>query len=184
MKYIFDIYANFGSVQPTHIHTCWLLLYTLTLFNCLHFSPTDISFGRYSGKSFLEFEGIEIGATLSVTMRFQTESMYGTLLYMTSAKKGVFFIKLYISNGTLQVKLHMHIHCMTSMSLPLQIMDQRIGWRINNPHYPHTPVRLFLQPKWGSSSDQYSTAGCWWKWACGAFEVREFVLQYPNILRS
>ncbi|KAG1930353.1 neurogenic locus notch protein [Pimephales promelas] len=63
---------------------------------------TDISFGRYSGKSFLEFEGIEIGATLSVTMRFQTESMYGTLLYVSSAKKGVFFIKLYISNGTLQ----------------------------------------------------------------------------------
>ncbi|CAM4725781.1 unnamed protein product [Leuciscus chuanchicus] len=63
---------------------------------------TDISFGRYSGKSFLEFEGIEIGATLSVTMRFQTESMYGTLLYVTSAKKGVFFIKLHISNGTLQ----------------------------------------------------------------------------------
>ncbi|XP_067277909.1 protein eyes shut homolog [Pseudorasbora parva] len=64
--------------------------------------PTGISFGRYSGKSFLEFEGIEVGATFSVTMRLQTVSRYGTLLYLTSAKKGVFFIKLYISNGTLQ----------------------------------------------------------------------------------
>ncbi|XP_051773782.1 protein eyes shut homolog [Ctenopharyngodon idella] len=64
--------------------------------------PKDISFGRYSGKSFLEFEGIEVGATLSVTVRFQTECRYGTLLYSTSAKKGAFFIKLYISNGTLQ----------------------------------------------------------------------------------
>ncbi|KAL1262658.1 hypothetical protein QQF64_005397, partial [Cirrhinus molitorella] len=63
--------------------------------------PTDISFGRYSGKSFLEFEGIEVSAAFSVTLRFLTESMYGTLLYSASAKKAIFFIKLYISNGVL-----------------------------------------------------------------------------------
>ncbi|RXN10513.1 eyes shut-like protein [Labeo rohita] len=63
--------------------------------------PTDISFGRYSGKSFLEFEGIEVGAAFSVTVRFLTEYMYGTLLYSASAKKGIFSIKLYISNGAL-----------------------------------------------------------------------------------
>lgn len=63
------------------------------------------------------------------------------------------------------------------MSLPFHIMDQRIG---TNPDYPHTPVWLFLQPKWGRSAAQYSTAGCWWRWACGAFEVREFLLQYAS----
>lgn len=126
-----QISALYSQHTSTHVDFYFYTLFklrktTLTLFNYLHFSSTDISFGRYSGKSFLEFEGIEIGATFSVTMRFQTESMYGTLLYVTSAKKGVFFIKLYISNGTLQVKLHMHIHCMTYISLPLQIMDQRL----------------------------------------------------------
>ncbi len=80
------------------------------VFNCLHFPPTDISFGRYSGKSFLEFEGVEVDGVFSVTVRFLTESMYGTLLYSGSAKNGIFFIKLYISNGTLWVILQMHIH--------------------------------------------------------------------------
>lgn len=79
----------------------------------------------------MEFQGIEIGATLSVTMRFQTESMYGTLLYVTSAKKGVFFIKLYISNGTLQVKLHMHIHCMTYMSFNITNNGSKNGMKNN-----------------------------------------------------
>jgi len=123
---ISSLYSQHTSTNVDFYFTLFKLRKTtLTLFNCLLFSPTDISFGRYSGKSFLEFEGIEIGATLSVTMRFQTESMYGTLLYVSSAKKGVFFIKLYISSGTLQVKLHMHKLCMTL--LPLQIMDQRMG---------------------------------------------------------
>lgn len=99
-----------------HSHKC--RLYTIqversyggTMLNCLHFSPADISFGRYSGKSFLEFEGIEVDGVFSVTVRFWTESMYGTLLYSASVKKGIFFIKFYISSGTLWVILQMHIH--------------------------------------------------------------------------
>lgn len=81
-----------------------------TMFNCLNIPPTDISFWRYSGKSFLEFEGIEVDGVFSVTVRFWTESMYGTLLYSASVKKGIFFIKFYISSGTLWVILQMHIH--------------------------------------------------------------------------
>ncbi len=96
------------------------------VFNCLHFPPTDISFGRYSGKSFLEFEGVEVDGVFSVTVRILTESMYGTQLYSGSAKNGIFFIKLYISNGTLWVILQMHIHlwfCLFVFSKP--------------PHYLH-----------------------------------------------
>ncbi|XP_051945836.1 protein eyes shut homolog [Xyrauchen texanus] len=66
--------------------------------------PTDIIFGKYSGNSFLEFAGIEIGAVLSVTVRFQTNARDGTLLYSDQGPvpRGVFFIKLYIYKGTLK----------------------------------------------------------------------------------
>nr|XP_055025772.1 protein eyes shut homolog [Misgurnus anguillicaudatus] len=66
--------------------------------------PTDIIFGRYFGNSFLEFEGIELGAVFSLTVRFQTEVRDGALLYLDQGTdpRGDFFIKLYISLGTLQ----------------------------------------------------------------------------------
>ncbi|KAI7805359.1 putative protein eyes shut-like protein [Triplophysa rosa] len=66
--------------------------------------PTDSIFERYSGNSFLEFEGIELCAVFSLTVRFQTEVREGTLLYLDQGTmpRGDFFIKLHISSGTLQ----------------------------------------------------------------------------------
>lgn len=75
---------------------------------CLYFPPADIIVGRCSGNSFLEFEGIELGAVFNLTVRFQTEVREGTLLYLDQGTmpRGDFFIKLHVSSGTLQVKLH------------------------------------------------------------------------------
>ncbi|KAL6466427.1 hypothetical protein MHYP_G00242310 [Metynnis hypsauchen] len=64
----------------------------------------DVVYGRYSGDSFLEFEGIDLGAVNNITVRFQTWSWNGTLLYVDQGRvrRGFFFIKLHLLNGTLQ----------------------------------------------------------------------------------
>ncbi|KAK3522966.1 hypothetical protein QTP86_010304 [Hemibagrus guttatus] len=61
----------------------------------------DITYGRYSGTSFLEFEGINLSAVSNITVRFQTRSVNGTLLYVDQGA-GFFFIKLYLNNGILK----------------------------------------------------------------------------------
>uniref|UniRef100_A0AAR2KS92 Protein eyes shut homolog n=1 Tax=Pygocentrus nattereri TaxID=42514 RepID=A0AAR2KS92_PYGNA len=68
--------------------------------------PADVVYGRYSGDSFLEFEGIDLGAMNNITVRFQTWSWNGTLLYVDQGRvrRGFFFIKLHLLNGALQVR--------------------------------------------------------------------------------
>ncbi|XP_049328582.1 protein eyes shut homolog isoform X2 [Astyanax mexicanus] len=64
----------------------------------------DIEYGRYSGDSFLEFDGIDLGAVSNITLRFQTWAQNGTLLYIDQGRvhRGFFFIKLHLLNRKLQ----------------------------------------------------------------------------------
>ncbi|XP_030628115.1 protein eyes shut homolog [Chanos chanos] len=66
--------------------------------------PKDISYVGYSGDSFLEFEGINLGALNNITVRFQTRAANGTLLYADQGPdpRAFFFIKLFILKGILQ----------------------------------------------------------------------------------
>ncbi|XP_046698701.1 protein eyes shut homolog isoform X3 [Silurus meridionalis] len=61
----------------------------------------DISYGRYSGASFLEFEHIHLSAVSNITVRFQTRSVNGTILFVDQPF-GCLFLKLYLNNGILQ----------------------------------------------------------------------------------
>lgn len=66
----------------------------------------DSSYIHYFGDSYLEFEGIDLGALNNITVRFQTQAAQGTLLYVDQgpANGDFFFMKLYVREGRLQVK--------------------------------------------------------------------------------
>ncbi|XP_064792399.1 protein eyes shut homolog [Oncorhynchus masou masou] len=62
------------------------------------------SYVQYSGNSYLEFEGIDLGANNNITVRFQTQEAQGTILYVDqgAVTRGFFFMKLFIQEGMLQ----------------------------------------------------------------------------------
>ncbi|XP_036845901.1 protein eyes shut homolog [Oncorhynchus mykiss] len=64
----------------------------------------DSSYVQYSGNSYLEFEGIDLGANNNITVRFQTQEAQGTILYVDqgAVTRGFFFMKLFIQEGMLQ----------------------------------------------------------------------------------
>lgn len=66
----------------------------------------DASYVQYFGDSFLQFKGIDLSALNNITVRFQTHSAQGTILYMDQgpANTDYFFMKLFIQDGILQVK--------------------------------------------------------------------------------
>ncbi|KAI3363129.1 hypothetical protein L3Q82_011776 [Scortum barcoo] len=63
-----------------------------------------LSYVRYFGNSYLEFEGIDLSALNNITVRFQTQEAQGTILYMDegAANGDFFFMKLFILDGILQ----------------------------------------------------------------------------------
>ncbi|XP_062376385.1 protein eyes shut homolog [Sardina pilchardus] len=66
--------------------------------------PADISYVRYAGDSYLEFQGVDLGTMSTITLRFQTLAANGTLLYSDQGRdaSAFFFIKLFVQQGTLQ----------------------------------------------------------------------------------
>ena len=80
---------------PTHFELGYFYIVT----------STDVSYVRYSGDSYLEFQGVDLGTASTITMRFQTLEVNGTLLYSDQGRdvSAFFFIKLFIHEGTLQV---------------------------------------------------------------------------------
>ncbi|KAL2083223.1 hypothetical protein ACEWY4_020996 [Coilia grayii] len=65
---------------------------------------TDGSYVRYFGDSYLEFQGVDLGTMSTITIRFETQEVSGTLLYTDQGNdaSAFFFIKLYIHEGRLQ----------------------------------------------------------------------------------
>ncbi|KAG9344226.1 hypothetical protein JZ751_010895, partial [Albula glossodonta] len=66
--------------------------------------PTDFSYVFYSGDSYMEFEGIDLGAISNISVRFQSRSPEGNILYADQGPTSAdyFFIKLFINGGMLQ----------------------------------------------------------------------------------
>uniref|UniRef100_UPI003AAC0E98 protein eyes shut homolog n=1 Tax=Centroberyx gerrardi TaxID=166262 RepID=UPI003AAC0E98 len=66
--------------------------------------PSDSSYTQYFGNSYLEFEGIDLGALNNITVRFQTQVAQGTILYVDQGpiNSDFFFMKLFVLNGILQ----------------------------------------------------------------------------------
>ncbi|KAM6956330.1 protein eyes shut homolog [Aplochiton taeniatus] len=66
--------------------------------------PPASSYIKYSGNSYLEFEGINLGTVNNITVRFQTQNGQGTILYVDQGptSRGSFFMKLFILQGMLQ----------------------------------------------------------------------------------
>ncbi|GAA6091687.1 protein eyes shut homolog [Tachysurus ichikawai] len=90
------LFTKPSSKVTASLTTCWVMAYS-PLFEI----RKNITYGRYSGTSFLEFEGINLSAVSNITVRFQTRSVNGTLLYVDQGA-GFFFIKLYLNNGSLK----------------------------------------------------------------------------------
>lgn len=69
------------------------------------FVLTDIRIIQYFGNSYLEFEGIDLNELNNITVRFQTRTAKGTILYVDQgpANGAFFFLKLFILDGILQV---------------------------------------------------------------------------------
>lgn len=66
----------------------------------------DTSYLHYLGNSYLEFQGIDLDKFNNITVRFQTMTAQGTLLYVDQGPvNGFFFMKLFIQEGILQVKI-------------------------------------------------------------------------------
>jgi hypothetical protein len=88
------------------LHFSKLLVISPSLSHPLFPSP-DSSYVQYSGNSYLEFEGIDLGANNNITVRFQTQEAQGTILYVDqgAVTRGFFFMKLFIQEGMLQVRL-------------------------------------------------------------------------------
>lgn len=92
---------------------CVLLLFTLSpyfSFLYIFFYFPVASYIQYFGNSYLEFEGIELSAFNNITVRFQTQVTQGTILYVDQVPTngGFFFLKLFILDGILQVKLKLY----------------------------------------------------------------------------
>ncbi|XP_028845065.1 protein eyes shut homolog isoform X2 [Denticeps clupeoides] len=70
----------------------------------LNVEPTDIRYVRYDSDSYMEFQGIDLGALSTITVRLQTQEPNGTILYADQGlvATGFFFIKLFIAQGMLQ----------------------------------------------------------------------------------
>ncbi|KAJ8359975.1 hypothetical protein SKAU_G00165000 [Synaphobranchus kaupii] len=90
-----------GTLSPTSAQgfTAWP---TRSLENASQ--PTDFSYVWYSGDSYMEFEGIDLGAISNVSVRFQSRAPEGTILYADRgpvASDNV-FIKLFTERGVLQ----------------------------------------------------------------------------------
>nr|XP_020458752.1 protein eyes shut homolog isoform X2 [Monopterus albus] len=65
---------------------------------------TDSSYNQYFGNSYLEFEGIDLSALNNITVRFQTQVAWGTILYVDQGPVNgdFFFMKLFVLDGLLQ----------------------------------------------------------------------------------
>ncbi|KAK6293835.1 hypothetical protein J4Q44_G00361610 [Coregonus suidteri] len=90
--------------EPSITQTPWGSLLTTSPVSPYSEQPTDSSYVQYSGNSYLEFEGMDLGANNNITVRFQTREAQGTILYADQGvvTRGFFFIKLFIQEGMLQ----------------------------------------------------------------------------------
>ncbi|KAK7902151.1 hypothetical protein WMY93_018920 [Mugilogobius chulae] len=88
--------------------------------------PAFSSKVQYLGNSFLEFDGIELNPLNNITLRFQTRSAKGTLVYMDQgpANSQFFFIKVFISEGVLEYLFSCHEEDdMTQISTSVKVDD-------------------------------------------------------------
>uniref|UniRef100_A0AAV2JPI9 Protein eyes shut homolog n=1 Tax=Knipowitschia caucasica TaxID=637954 RepID=A0AAV2JPI9_KNICA len=89
-------------------------------------SPRSTANVKYFGDSFLEFDGIEMNRLNDITLRFQTRSSQGTLLYMDHgpANNQFFFIKVFITEGVLKYAFNCHKEDeVTQINTAIQIND-------------------------------------------------------------
>ncbi|KAK1792108.1 hypothetical protein P4O66_001885 [Electrophorus voltai] len=123
-------------------------------------------YGRYFGDSFLEFEGTDLSAVSNITVRFQTDSWNGTLLYADQGPMpgGLFFIKLYLQNGIVQYEFSCtQDKGIQRINTRLRVNDGneyllnvRLDSQVRHPLHPHSAVEYHKAKYW----DLYSLISC------------------------
>ncbi|XP_072293357.1 protein eyes shut homolog [Eucyclogobius newberryi] len=103
-------------------------------------APQSTANVQYFGNSFVEFDGIILNSLNNITLRFQTSSPQGTLLYMDQgpANSQFFFIKVFITEGILKYAFSCHEED--------EVTQMNTSVKVDNDNVHIVNIRQLLNP--------------------------------------